>query len=111
LERDKAAVANSTVRRELMKRFNQYCAALLLAFVLAGSALAGDISCGVTGEIPNGVTGEMQNGVAGNIPNNVTATGYIPYGVVGEIPYGVASSSQQPTITEILITLITGLLP
>jgi hypothetical protein len=94
-----------------MKRFNQYCAALVFTCVLAVSAMAGDMSCGVMGEIPNGVTGEMQNGVAGNIPNDVTATGNMPYGVTGEIPYGASSSSQQQTVTEILITLITGLLP
>ena len=76
-----------------MRRFRQFCAAIMLACILVVSGSAGDIHCGVVDEQP---------------ATSQECAGHIPCGVTGEMPNGVESTD---TLTEFLLSLLGDILP
>ena len=75
-----------------MRRFRQLCAAIALACILAVSGSAGDISCGVTDD---------QSATTQGTATEETAA-------AGDMPNGIESTD---TVTELIISLLTNLLP
>lgn len=78
-----------------MKYLSRLCALVILTLSLTLSAYAGHIPCGETGDPPPPPTEEA-------------VTGDISCGVMGEMQNGVVLTDP---VTEILLTLITDILP